>query len=114
MSYTPTVKRNRKRTPKHNEYMKSMTETDFHGEAVSGDVTLCEWNHTDDLSLDIDVHANEKAVVTAVKGDDWNFAVVNIQSYHENSDILRSAEATVFVTLEQARALRDSLIALDI
>ena len=115
MSYTATVERKRRK-----EFYKDSdsfkTDNRFRGLAVSGSLSLNEYSHSDDITLDLSVHAVEEAVVVAdsVKGAGRDFVTVDIATYHDDGETLRNSEAVVFMSHEQARALRDSLNALDI
>ena len=96
------------------------TENRFSGQAVSGALSVKEYSHHDDTCLDLDVHLSEEAVVEAgeIKTEDSGFerrfVFVDLAAYHTDSDVLRNPEATLYMSVEQARALRDSLKALDI
>jgi hypothetical protein len=115
MSYTATIERKRRK-----EFYKDSgsfkTDNSFRGLAVSGSLSLNEYSHTDDITLDLSVHAVEEAVVVAdtVKGAGRDFVTVDIAAYHDSEQTLRNSEVILFMSERQARALRDSLNALDI
>ncbi len=115
MSYTATIERKRRK-----EFYKDSgsfkTDNSFRGLAVSGSLSLNEYSHTDDITLDLSVHAVEEAVVVAdtVKGAGRDFVTVDIAAYHDSERTLRNSEVILFMSERQARALRDSLNALDI
>ena len=113
MSYTATVERKRRK-----EFYKDSdcfkTDNRFRGLAVSGALSLNEYGFSDDIALDLSVHAVEEAVVVAdtVKGAGRDFVTVDIAAYHDDDETLRNSEVILFMSERQARALRDSLTAL--
>ena len=115
MSYTATVERKRRK-----EFYKDSdcfkTDNRFRGLAVSGSLSLNEYGFSDDIALDLSVHAVEEAVVVAdtVRGARRDFVTVDIAAYHDDDETLRNSEVILFMSERQARALRDSLNALDI
>jgi hypothetical protein len=112
MSFVSTVKRNRRRKfgrgPGRNPDFH--TSNDFRGRAISGELSVYEWGRTGDVGIDLNAHLAADAVVTTMHEKDWNFVAVQVTD-GEDSGL---PESTTCYTKEQARSLRDSLIALDI
>ena len=115
MSYTAKIERKR-RSKMYRGSDSFETENRFTGRAVRGTASIKEYGFTNDIDLEVSVHATGEAVVeaVAVEGTLRDFVTVQIATYHADSNVLRNSEAKVFMSEDQARALRDSLIALDI
>ena len=115
MSYTATIERKRRRVM-YRGADSFVTENRFVGRAVRGTASLKEYEFDDDVNLDLNVHVQPESVVTAetVEGTSRDFVTVDVAAYHTDSNLLRNPEATLYMSEDQARALRDSLIALDI
>ena len=113
MSYTSTVKRNRKRSVRNAEGFSSVyTENEFRGQVCHGSLGTIEWgNPLMDGETDVAsrVWTSEEAVV---EGGSYGsrFCV----SVRNGSPKFGWPEAEVVMTREQLLALRDSLNALDI
>jgi hypothetical protein len=115
MSYTSTVERKRRRKFYRSSH-DFKTVNEFRGQAVRGELSVNEWSHKDDIDIDVSVHADGESVVEAkfIKGSIRGFVTVDVATYHTDSEVLRNPEACLFLSVEQAVALRDSLNALDI
>ena len=113
MSYTATIERKR-RSKMYRGADSYVTENRFVGRAVRGTASLKEFDSN--VNLGINVHLDEESVVTAgaVEGTLRDFVTVDIAAYHHDSNVLRNPEAILYMSEAQARALRDSLNALDI
>lgn len=115
MSYTATIERKR-RCAMYRGSDSFRTDTKFAGQAVRGTLSLTEWGHCDDIDLGLAVHVQEESQLVAetVEGTYRDFVAVEIATHLSDGVTLNNAEALVFMSHEQARALRDSLNALDI
>ncbi len=115
MSYTSTIERMRRRKPFRGSD-DFTTDNRFVGQAVTGTASVIERAITDTTDLNVSVHVDKEAVVEAVpvKGTLRDFVTVDIATYRDDLEMMGTPEAIVFLSVEQARALRDSLIALDI
>ena len=116
MSYTATVE-SKGRCELYRGSDDFTTDTRFKGQAISGTMSIKDWSHCDDIDLGMSVHVSEEATVEAstIKHTGHrDFVTVDIASYYDDGETLKNPEATLFVSVEQARALRDSLNALDI
>ena len=118
MSYTSTVERKRRRKMYRggNDFT---TENVFFGQASSGSLCVKEWSHKNDIDVGVSVHADKESVVEAKSlrgsrdGIDYDFVTVGVSALTDY-EVQMSPEAILFVSVEQARSLRDSLNALDI
>jgi hypothetical protein len=100
------------------------TDTAFRGAAVGGEVWLIDTpGDPDDLDdVRVTVHVDAQAVVDVTFVEslvsrhraDGGFVTVKASAWYPSGTVLKPPEATTFMSVEQARSLRDSLNALDI
>jgi hypothetical protein len=123
MSYTSTVKRNRKRSVRNveGEHVYVATENEFRGQVCHGSLETIEWGdpiHDGETDLASRVWTTPDAVVSADTFGDRSFCVsVRKPCSGDDTESGRHygwPEAEVVMNREQAVALRDSLNALDI
>lgn len=114
MSYTSTVERKRRRKMfRGSDDFKTINE--FRGQAVRGELSTIEWaNAKEKADIRLPIHVNEEAAVNSafINGKNRDFVVLEIATRIKDSSLTNLAEVNVFVSVEQARVLRDQLNAL--
>ena len=113
-----TVERKRKRRMTASDGNDFVTETRFRGRTGNGTLSLKDYADREGTHIHVGCHLEANAEVKAKlygKGKRYdNFVTVDVAAYYPNSELTRMEEISMFMTEEQARALRDSLNALDI